>query len=158
MFCSKNRAAVMTAHPGLPPTDVTRKLGEQWRGLSEAAKKPYVAQSAQDKSRYHIEMESYAPPPVDDEPSSTTPNKKKQRRKRDPNLPKGASSAYILFSSSRQKSVREENPGMSVPDVGRALGGEWRAMTPKTKKPWQKKALKDRERAASEKAAYIALN
>lgn len=40
-FANSKRAEVKEAHPGLKVTEIAKKLGEMWRGLSDDEKKAY---------------------------------------------------------------------------------------------------------------------
>jgi hypothetical protein len=40
-FANDQRAKVIAANPGIAFTDVARKIGELWRGLSDAEKAKY---------------------------------------------------------------------------------------------------------------------
>lgn len=42
-FANSKRAEVKEAHPGLKVTEIAKKLGEMWRGLSDEEKKSYKA-------------------------------------------------------------------------------------------------------------------
>jgi len=45
--------------PDLKMTDLAKKIGQKWKDLSDAEKKPYVDKASDDKKRYEKEMESY---------------------------------------------------------------------------------------------------
>ena len=42
---------------------LSRLVGKEWRGLSEAERAPYEKTSQKDKVRYLREMSTYVPPP-----------------------------------------------------------------------------------------------
>lgn len=46
IFSKEKRPEVVAANPGMATTDVARKLGEMWRGLSEAQKQSYKEKAA----------------------------------------------------------------------------------------------------------------
>ena len=82
----------------------------------------------------------------------TAAKKKTAGKKKDPNAPKRALSAYIFFCADHRAGVLEENPGISAPDVLRALGEAWRKCDDRSK--YEKKAEKDKARYAREMKAY----
>lgn len=59
-FCKDKRDAVKS---DMPPesgiTDISKKLGEMWKTLSDKDKEKYNAQASQDKERYEKEMAKY---------------------------------------------------------------------------------------------------
>jgi len=61
VFLAENREAILKSLPAgsSPITDVAKKAGEQWKGLSAAAKKPYEAKAVKAKADYQKAMEEY---------------------------------------------------------------------------------------------------
>lgn len=53
------RKSIITATPGISPKEVTRKLGELWKEMTDDAKAKYVQQSIDDKTRYQEELSVY---------------------------------------------------------------------------------------------------
>jgi structure-specific recognition protein 1 len=76
--------------------------------------------------------------------------KKAKRAKKDPNAPKRAQSAYMIWLAENR--ARMTKPGMGVTDVAKKAGEEWRKLGDKTK--WEKQAGKEKERYDREMAAY----
>ena len=102
------------------------------------------------KEIYRIEMARA----VKNESSESTPLKKTKgsAMKKDPNAPKRARSAYIVFSTAIGKIVRQENPDMSQPDVMREVSKRWNLETDKSK--YEKEAAADKERYNEEMGSY----
>jgi hypothetical protein len=61
-FTASIRAEVTAANPDLKMTELSVKMGEQWKTLTEEEKAPFVAQAVADKARYMQEMETYNAP------------------------------------------------------------------------------------------------
>lgn len=76
--------------------------------------------------------------------------------KKDPNAPKRALSAYMIFSNEQRSTVKEENPTASFGEMGKLLGARWKEMDENAKRPYSEKAEKEKERYEREKAAYAA--
>ncbi|KAE9556134.1 hypothetical protein FO519_000622 [Halicephalobus sp. NKZ332] len=76
--------------------------------------------------------------------------KKKTKKEKDPNAPKRARSAYMLWLAESRS--RLTKPGMSVTDVTKAAGVEWGKLSDKSK--WEKQAAEDKKRYEKEIAAY----
>jgi len=75
---------------------------------------------------------------------------------KDPNAPRKPMSSYILYSNSRRASVREDNPGMKFGQITQTIAKQFRELQEKEKRPWEKKAAKDRVRYQQEMANYSA--
>ena len=71
------------------------ELGKRWKALSDKEKKPYEKQAETDRARFNEAMKNYEPPETDDD------EKQGKRRKKDPDAPKNAKSAYIIFCMQR---------------------------------------------------------
>ena len=162
LFSNAKRAEVTAelkaANPDMKGVaEVGKKLGEMWKALSDAEKEPFNKMAAADKERYAKAMEVYTPPEGSDEPE---PKKgKKAKAKKDPNAPKKALSAFILFSNAKRAEVTAElkaaNPDMKgVAEVGKKLGEMWKALSDAEKEPFNKMAADDKERYAKAMEDY----
>jgi len=58
-YMKENRQTIKKENPGLKTTDISRKIGELWRALTDAEKKPYVDLALEDKKRYQEQMTVY---------------------------------------------------------------------------------------------------
>merc|ERR1712066_476782 len=60
VFLTENRSKIVSSLPqGHKMTDVAKAAGEQWKALSDAAKKPYEAKYAKKQQEYEKAMEEY---------------------------------------------------------------------------------------------------
>merc|ERR1711870_64190 len=60
VWLAENRPKIVSSLPqGHKITDVTKAAGEQWKALSDAAKKPYEAKYAKKQEEYVKAMEEY---------------------------------------------------------------------------------------------------
>lgn len=72
---------------------------------------------------------------------------RKQRKKRkDPNAPKRASNAYMIFCKERRAQLKEERPDLPFGQLGAKLGEMWRELSNEQKKPYETQASMDRDR------------
>ena len=82
------------------------------------------------------------------------------KKVKDPNLPKRPNSAYFIFSNEKRPSLMEkskkENGKVAVTDVSKELGKMWGELNAKKRKPFEEKAIKDKERYEKEMVAYNA--
>ena len=60
-FCQGERPVLKAKYPELKGTEITKKLGEEWKKLSDEEKAPYNAQHQNDKVRFEAEMKEYDP-------------------------------------------------------------------------------------------------
>lgn len=61
----------------------------------------------------------------------------------------------MFFSQDHRERVRNENPDASFGEVGRLLGAKWKDMSDAEKQPYKDMAERDKERASTEKTAYV---
>jgi len=61
---------------------------------------------------------------------------------------------YMMFCKEKRGKVVADNPGLSVAQVGKALGEQWRAMTDKEKEKFRAMADADKVRYEKEMSTY----
>jgi hypothetical protein len=144
-FCIEQRPVLKENNKKLSATEITSKLGEQWKTLSAKAKVKYEKMSQQDKVRYDEEMKSYTPPATSDE------DEKPKRSKKDRTGPKRPLSAYMFFCKEQRDVIKQEHPDMNGKDVTSELGRRWKELSEEDKKPFLKKQESDKARYTSEK-------
>lgn len=94
-FCERERPLLMALFPGAPPTDITKKCGENWKKLSDEGRTPFVRLAEADKQRYIEMMKTYEPPPellAQPESESNSSNKPEKIDR----APASASSSAVL--------------------------------------------------------------
>jgi len=85
-----------------------------------------------------------------------TPAKKGGKKKKDPNAPKNAMSAYLLYSIATRAKVKEDNPDASFGDLARLISANFKALTDEQRAKWDRKAAADKERYTEEMSNYDA--
>ena len=58
--------------------------------------------------------------------------KSKKRAKKDPNAPKKALSAYMLWLNDTRDEIKKDNPGISITELSKKAGVLWKALDDKT--------------------------
>lgn len=58
-YCQDNRERVKKEHPGIDGKEIVKHLSNQWNGLSDKQKAPYLKKANADKERYQQEMTAY---------------------------------------------------------------------------------------------------
>ena len=74
----------------------------------------------------------------------------------EPEPPKRARSAYLLFTLDRRPHIVAENPGMKGPKIMKQMGAEWRELDKDEKVKYENSAKKDKERYEAEKERFVA--
>ena len=59
VFSNEIRPKVKTEHPDAKVTDLAKIIGEKWRGMTYAQKKPHNDKAQKDKDRYAREIAAY---------------------------------------------------------------------------------------------------
>mmetsp|Transcript_5199 Transcript_5199/g.5331 ORF Transcript_5199/g.5331 Transcript_5199/m.5331 type:complete len:110 (+) Transcript_5199:616-945(+) len=85
---------------------------------------------------------------------TTGTKKRKTKKDKDPNAPKRACSAYILYSQSRRAALLKEQPKLNYKEVISALSKEWNGLSDAEKGPFNKQADVDKARYKKEADAY----
>ena len=80
------------------------------------------------------------------------PVKSKKRAKKDPNAPKKALSAYMLWLNETREEIKKDNPGISITELSKKAGVLWKALEDKTK--WNKLAAEAKLKYEEEMKEY----
>ena len=107
--------------------DTLKLYATEWRKLSDTDRAKWDEAARNDKVRFVREKAAYSGP-------YKLP---KRRAKKNPLAPKRPMSAFLKYSQSRRKNVKEENPDMSNTDVSRLLGEMWRNASDEEKAPYR---------------------
>lgn len=106
LFVKDHRSSVTKQHPNLKVTEISKKLGEMWRNLSESEKAVYKSKATPNKPR--------AP-----KAQKTIPKTKKPRKL----------NPYMKFANSNRKQVMADNPSLKITEIGKKLGEMWRKLS-----------------------------
>jgi len=80
----------------------------------------------------------------------------KRNPKKDPNAPKRAMSAYMMFVLDKRQEIKRQNPNASFGEIGEMVGNKWKAMSEAEKAPYMKQSEEDKARYLKEKQEYDA--
>ena len=100
-FSIDRRPAMQKANPQMRIAEISKLLGETWRGMTAKDKAPYDKKAAADKALYEKEMADYKPP----------------------YKPKRAMVAFMFFSIERRPSTRIRASRRSASSSARAGAG-----------------------------------
>ena len=65
--------------------------------------------------------------------------------------PKKPKSGFMFFSQERRKTLKEEQPSVSITDASKIIGAEWKKLNEEERRHYEESAQKDRERYRKEK-------
>jgi len=147
LFCVAQREKVKKSNPNISAKEITRKMGELWKGLSDKEKAKYDVESKKDRVRYDEEMKGYTPPSdvEDDEPT------KKKRAKKEKTGPKKPLSGFMFFCQATRPVIKEDMPKLTGKDITIELGKRWKELTDDEKVPFNKQHAEDKVRYEREK-------
>jgi hypothetical protein len=72
--------------------------------------------------------------------------KQVEKKKKDPNAPKRALSAFMLFSQEKRNQIKTDNPEATFGQIGKLLGDAWKSASDDDKAPFLAKAEKEKEK------------
>ena len=152
-FCESFRAK----NPAKKGKDVLRDAGAEWKSLSEAKKKPFVAKAKTDRERYDEAMKEYERP-SDEDLAKLDINNKKQRkpRKVKDGKPKRARTAYAYFVGDKavREQIKADNPDVEPKGMLSLVAQAWKELPEEDKQKYIDLALADKERSATERAEW----
>lgn len=163
------RSKVSIQHQGLPPSEITRILANNWRNLSDEERAPYIQRALEDQSRWENEKLDYLKNSKDETDdknetdASKDQTKKRGRKKRekkwtkDPDAPKKALSPYIIYGQMVRPEVMrklKETDNCGGGNIMKYISYQWNNMSKEEKEEYEDIAKSDRERYEKEKYEY----
>merc|ERR1712039_939180 len=122
-------------------TDIAKEAGKQWNAMKATPKKKYVTQANNLKKKYEEDLAAFVE--AGGEIQARKSKSKKEKKVKDPNAPKRAPSAYLLWlADSRAKIGKSLPKDAAQTEVVKAAGLQWSKLTAKAKAPYVKKAEK----------------
>ena len=80
----------------------------------------------------------------------------KRNPKKDPNAPKRAMSAYMMFVLDKRQEIKRQNPNASFGEIGKMVADRWMAMTEEVGGASRRQSEEDKARYLKEKQEYDA--
>ena len=130
-------------------TQKSSMMSSQWQRMTPEEKAPFVEISKRDQARYASQLESLTP-----EQKRQLKEIKKRKKEKKQNEPKKPKSAFMCFHEASRKTIVDQNPGISFPDVGKKMGAMWNAMSDAEKAPFVELHTADKQRYATELEVY----
>jgi len=129
------REAIQTAHSDWDFGAVSKAIGEQWKAMDATARQPYTDQSDAEK----LEI------------GNATVEVSTQRKPR-------ARSAYNFYmkDASVREAIQNAHSEWAFGEVSKALGVQWKALSPEARQPYDNLASTDKAKVAAEAPAVQA--
>jgi hypothetical protein len=131
-----------------------------YKSITVEEKKAWEYRAEEDKRRYDEEMKTYVPPHGYDNQGNLlithenlSPSSLRKKYK-DPNAPKRAKTAYVLFTIEYRPKIMEEHPGIKFINLGMILGEKWRGLSQEERRRFEGLAQEDKVRHAKEMEEY----
>lgn len=124
LYAQTRRDAIKRAHKGVAVTEIAKKLGQEWRSLSDAEKDKFYAKAEKEKEKYLVKKEKY-----DEKKSKNGP-------------PKRSPTSFFLFAKDRRPELKRKHPKSSVTDIAKKLGEEWHNLGGRKKRTYQEEAAR----------------
>ena len=159
LYLNAHRDEFRGKHPDMKMPELTKLISVQYKALTAEEKEPWDAKVTAEKERYAKELALYkATLPVVEEVVQAPKAKKAKKAKKvkDPNAPKKASNAWILYLNAHRDEFRGKHPDMKMPELTKLISVQYKALTAEEKATWDAKVTADKERYAQELATYQA--
>jgi hypothetical protein len=114
LYSKEQRPLVVASNPKMKATLVISEIAKRWGKLSPTEKKQWDEQVAEDKIRFENEMKLYIPPP---QSVLVAQENSKKKPKKDPDRPKRAPTAYLLFTTEARPKYVKEHPDENNPEI-----------------------------------------
>jgi hypothetical protein len=134
LYSKEQRPLVVASNPKMKATLVISEIAKRWGKLSPTEKKQWDEQVAEDKIRFENEMKLYIPPP---QSVLVAQENSKKKPKKDPDRPKRAPTAYLLFTTEARPKYVKEHPDENNPEIMKGLAVLWSKATEKQKKKYE---------------------
>jgi len=140
--------------------DIQKALAEKWKkGVDASDKEPFEKKAAQLKITYQKDLAKWkdANPGVavrKAKGEKAAAKETKKKRKKDPNAPKKALTAYVIFANEHREATKAANPEATFGTMGKLLAAKWNALEEKDKEPYNKKAAVLKLKYEEDVAAY----
>ncbi|KAI7992088.1 High mobility group B protein 13 [Camellia lanceoleosa] len=173
LWCKDQWNEIKKANPEAEFKETSIILGTKWKMVSAEEKKPYEEKYQAEKEAYlkvvgNEKRENEAMKLLEEEQKQRTAmelldqylqfkqeaekDNKKTKKEKDPLKPKQPMSAFFVFTNERRAALLAESK--SVLEVAKITGEEWKSMTEKQKKPYEKIAKQNKEKYLEEMEAY----
>ncbi|KAK9143941.1 hypothetical protein Syun_013341 [Stephania yunnanensis] len=152
LWCKDQWNEVKKENPEADFKEISNILGAKWKTLKKRENEAMKLFEEEQKQKTAMELlEQYLQFKQEvDKENMDKENKKKKEK--DPLKPKQPLSAFFLYSKERRATLLEENK--NVLEIAKIAGEEWKNLTEKQRKPYEKIAKKQKEEYLQEMEVY----
>ncbi|KAK9865702.1 hypothetical protein WJX84_009983 [Apatococcus fuscideae] len=126
-FCSFKQEQIQAENHDLKLGEVSKKLGDMWKLLTEEEKQPYKDLAAAEKEQLQA-----AQPAGTIQESNQAVSVKESKAPSEPR----AKTAYNIFCQARRAYLKAESPEANSTDITRLLATTWKTMGAEERKPY----------------------
>ena len=145
LFSQDERASVKAENPSATSAQIFKRLGEKWNAADADTRARYAALYAENKPKAEEARRAYAEAPA---------SNPKERVKADPNAPKRACSAFVLFYQAERTIVKACHPTARDSEVSRRIGEKWKASDSDTRAKYASLYSENKLKADEMRRAY----
>ena len=137
MMDASVREGIQTAHPEWKFGEVSKALGEQWKGLDATGRQAYVDKADEDKVKVTANTNA-------DLSSTCTVEVEKPKGK------KRARSGYAFYAADKsvREAIQKAHPEWKFGEVSKQLGAQWKEMDETARQPYM-------DQSNTEKASFV---
>lgn len=113
LFMQENREAVKAKNPDAKITEISSKIGEMWRALTDKK-----------RAEWNAKAKALAPQPTAEQKAAAEAAAAK---------PKRAPTAFFVFMAEMRPKIKTEHPDWDVKQIASEAGARWRALSQEEK-------------------------
>jgi len=147
-----------TEHPDMSFGELSKKLGQDFKGLTAEDKKHWEDLAKEDRKRvFESNLQAASTAETLAETSKSKPASKRSRKqKRDSDAPKKNLTSYIYFSNSIREEMKQRYPEATFCELGKLMGMEFKKLSVDQRKVFDELAAKDKIRYDAAMVEYEA--
>ncbi|KAJ1968480.1 hypothetical protein IWQ62_001221 [Dispira parvispora] len=163
IFNQDRRHRLLSEHPNMTVSEISRAIGNQWRSMSDEEKLPYVERAQQLKEAFRKNNPGHVftrrskkeIARLQAQLSHRSGHGSSKKRPQGIIAPKHPMSAFLFFLREHRPLYAEQYPGSSVGPISKVLAEKWNNMSVEERLPWQEQADHDKARYARERAVFM---
>lgn len=162
LYQNAMRETFKAQNPGMTFGQLAKYTSAMYAEMPVSEKEAWQARAEADKARYLHELSQYVPPPGYDakgdailQPAKPQGGRRSGKKMRDPEAPKRAMSAYLLYQNAMREQFKRDNPGMTFGQLAKYTSHMYKSLTTEEKATWEARAAQDKARYDAEMAVYV---
>ncbi|KAF9580838.1 hypothetical protein BGW38_002357 [Lunasporangiospora selenospora] len=154
VFSSVRRRELQKIYPELKTAALSKRLGDEWRGMNNERKELYASRAKDIKDNFQTTFPEYVytrrsskkRPHGDMDAGSSKKFKGGEYDENgtygqlDPNRPRRPMNSYLIFNQEMRHKLLLENANMTVSEISQSIGSRWATMSTEMKREYTEKA------------------